>query len=312
MKVAIPLYGSRVSPRFAYSRAMLVAELAAGQPRLQHILTMEHATDSQWLDRLSALRVDLFICGAADARFLEEAKRLAIRVVADVAGEIDHVLAELAEGRLQPGYGTYADHAGGLRDDGLDCPRCKDRACLVGQPCPGLVPDLHCRRPEPGETELLKTTTEIGCAAGPKLCRVTEFIRFCQKMDYEHVGVAFCVELYRETQILVQLLRRYFQVTPVCCKIGGQRVPEDQVSSTTSPIACNPVGQAAELNRRGTQINAIVGLCMGCDLVFTQRSRGPVTTLLVKDQSLANNPLGALLSSQSLGEEPGPGDPFGG
>jgi uncharacterized metal-binding protein len=77
---------------------------------------------------------------------------------------------------------------------------------------------------------------------------------------------------------------------------------EEEVPSRPCHIACNPRGQAAELNRRGTEINAIVGLCIGCDVVFTQHSSAPVTTLFVKDRSLANNPVGALYSNYYLTE----------
>ena len=46
----------------------------------------------------------------------------------------------------------------------------------------------------------------------------------------------------------------------------------------------------------------IVGLCMGADCVFTARSEAPVTTLFVKDRSLANNPIGAVYSEYYLRE----------
>jgi uncharacterized metal-binding protein len=121
-------------------------------------------------------------------------------------------------------------------------------------------------------------------------------------MGYQHVGIAFCVELYRETHILAHLLRRFLCVTPVCCKIGGRRISEEEIPSRPCHVACNPRGQAAELNQRGTQLNAIVGLCIGCDLVFAQHSHAPVTTLFVKDRSLANNPVGALYSNYYLAE----------
>jgi len=40
----------------------------------------------------------------------------------------------------------------------------------------------------------------------------------------------------------------------------------------------------------------MVGLCMGVDSLFAKASAAPVTTLFVKDRSLANNPIGALYS----------------
>jgi uncharacterized metal-binding protein len=154
----------------------------------------------------------------------------------------------------------------------------------------------------PEEAELLDTATDIACETERRLCRVAEFVHFCHGMDYRHVGIAFCVELYRETQVLAHLLRRFLRVSAVCCKIGGRRISEEELPFRPCHIACNPAGQAAELNRCGVELNAIVGLCVGCDLVFTQHSQAPVTTLFVKDRSLANNPVGALYSDYYLTE----------
>ena len=56
------------------------------------------------------------------------------------------------------------------------------------------------------------------------------------------------------------------------------------------------------LNRIGTDVNVIVGLCMGADCIFSRFSDAPVTTLFVKDKSLANNPIGAVYSDYYLKE----------
>ena len=302
MKVAIPLYGNRVSPRFACSRVRLVVDIRDGRPGEQSFVNVGQATDCEWLDRLVALGIDVFVCGAADIGFLKEGESLGIRIIPDVAGEIDQILAGVAGGKLQAGYGTYGGLSTTSPNEAVDCLRCRDRVCMVGQPCPGLVPDLHCRVPDAEQAELLEVATDIASETERKLCRVAEFVHFCHGMGYRHVGIAFCVELYRETQILGHLLGRFLRVTPVCCKIGGRRISEEELASRPCHIACNPAGQAAELNRCGTEFNAIVGLCIGCDLVFTQHSRAPVTTLFVKDRSLANNPVGALYSEYYLTE----------
>lgn len=305
MKAAIPLYGNRVSPRFAYSRAMLVVQIVDGRTKEQQIVRTEPANDDEWTDRLAALGVDVFVCGAADVSFLDLGERLGIRIIPDVAGDVEQILSRLASGDLRPGYGTYGEVSASEPPESIDCLRCRDRVCLNGQPCPGLVPDRHFRAPDSdpmGQLGLLEVATDIACESERRLCRVAEFVHLCHGMGYQHVGIAFCVELYRETQILAHLLRRFLRVAPVCCKIGGRRISEEEVPSRPCHVACNPAGQAAELNHRGTDINAIVGLCIGCDLVFAQHSRGPVTTLFVKDRSLANNPVGALYSNYYLTE----------
>jgi uncharacterized metal-binding protein len=66
--------------------------------------------------------------------------------------------------------------------------------------------------------------------------------------------------------------------------------------------ACDPITQAAVLADAGCELNVVVGLCLGADCVFTGASRVPVTTLFVKDRSLANNPIGALYSEYYLQE----------
>ena len=302
MRVAIPLYGDRVSPRFAFSERTLVADVRDGAAARQETIHTGRLLDEQRLEQLSSLGIDVFVCGAAEPAFLAEAGSLDIRIVPDVAGEKDEVLAMLAKGRLRPGHGTYAETTGESAVQPIDCVACLDRVCLSGRQCPGLIGDLHCPTQSDEHTQVLDVATDIAWETEPRLCRVAEFVHFCHGMKYEHVGVAFCVELSRETQILTHLLRRYLQVTSVCCKIGGRQIAEPEHAPRGAHIACNPLGQAAELNRAGTDINAIVGLCMGCDVLFARHSIARVTTLFVKDRSLANNPVGALYSHYYLNE----------
>jgi uncharacterized metal-binding protein len=51
------------------------------------------------------------------------------------------------------------------------------------------------------------------------------------------------------------------------------------------------------LNRAGTEINVILGLCIGHDMLFIMNSKAPVTTLIVKDRLLGHNPVIGLYSS---------------
>jgi uncharacterized metal-binding protein len=231
--------------------------------------------------------------------FLAEAGSLGIHIVPDVAGDVDEILPLVTRGRLVPGYGTYADAPSAVAGP-IDCINCLDRVCLSGGTCPGVVPELHCSHSVAEQLQILDVAADIASETERRLCRVAEFVHFCHGMNYEHVGVAFCVQLFRETQILTHVLRRFLRVSTVCCKLGGQQVSEDRDAAGVQRIACNPIGQAAELNRVETDVNAMVGLCMGCDLLFARHSIAPVSTLFVKDRCLANNPVGALYSHYYL------------
>jgi uncharacterized metal-binding protein len=156
---------------------------------------------------------------------------------------------------------------------------------------------------------MLEASLDISSEEERTLCRLSELIYFCLEMRYERLGVAYCTELQEPTEILVGVLRRFFDVYPVCCKVGGATVSDPFISYDEREkqgrgpvITCNPKGQAEVLNRLETDLNVIVGLCMGADCIFSRFSEAPVSTLFVKDKSLANNPIGALYSDYYLEE----------
>ena len=57
---------------------------------------------------------------------------------------------------------------------------------------------------------------------------------------------------------------------------------------------CNPVAQALLLNKAKTEMNLIIGLCVGHDITFTSLSEAPVSTLIAKDRSSPHNPAACL------------------
>jgi uncharacterized metal-binding protein len=62
---------------------------------------------------------------------------------------------------------------------------------------------------------------------------------------------------------------------------------------------CNPIGQAVFLNKAQTELNIMLGLCVGHDSLFIKYSNAPITVFAVKDRVLAHNPLGAIYLSDS-------------
>ena len=86
----------------------------------------------------------------------------------------------------------------------------------------------------------------------------------------------------------------------VCCKAGSIDKLElglteaNKVRPDTFEPACNPVAQAKLLNRAQTDMNVIVGLCVGHDMLFNKHSEAPVTTMVVKDRVAGHNPVSVL------------------
>jgi uncharacterized metal-binding protein len=154
---------------------------------------------------------------------------------------------------------------------------------------------------------MLESAADISFETERLLCRVAELVYFFLEMQYKRVGIAFCLELLDQTRVLAGVLRRFFEVFAVCCKVGDFIVDQHEIWSEFDTLGlesapCNPLGQAEILHNFGAEINVLVGLCIGVDCVFTKASKVPVTTLFVKDRMLANNPIGAMYSDYYLAE----------
>ena len=62
---------------------------------------------------------------------------------------------------------------------------------------------------------------------------------------------------------------------------------------------CNPILQARLLNEAHTDLNVVIGLCVGHDSLFYKYSDAYVTTLVTKDRVTGNNPAAALYTATS-------------
>lgn len=138
-------------------------------------------------------------------------------------------------------------------------------------------------------------------AVNARWTRVEDTIALAKLMGFSRIGIGTCVGLLDETQRLTDILiAQGFEVLSVCCKAGSidklslQLKEEDKVRPGSFEPACNPIAQAELLNQAGTDMNIIVGLCVGHDMLFNKYSAAPTTTLVVKDRVTGHNPAAVL------------------
>jgi uncharacterized metal-binding protein len=135
--------------------------------------------------------------------------------------------------------------------------------------------------------------------------RLKDTIEYAKGMGFKKLGLAFCVGLRKEAKKTAEILTKYgFEVCSVCCKTESIKktdveIPKEYTmfSKTGYPIGivtCNPAAQALLLNKAKTDLNIIVGLCVGHDVTFTHLSNAPVTTFIAKDRSNPHNPAAVL------------------
>ena len=138
-------------------------------------------------------------------------------------------------------------------------------------------------------------------AVNARWTRVEDMIALAQLMDYRKIGIATCIGLLDECNKLVEILRAQgMEPYSACCKAGSIDKLEldlqesDKVRPGTFEPACNPIAQAEILNQEKTDMNIIIGLCVGHDMLFSKYSEAPVTTLVVKDRVTGHNPAAVL------------------
>ena len=139
-----------------------------------------------------------------------------------------------------------------------------------------------------------------------KWTRIETTMEFAKLMKYKKLGIASCVGLARESAILERILKANgFQVVSAICKTGG--IPVEHLGIRDDEKAhpgefhamCNPLAQAALLDSAGSQLNILMGLCVGHDALFYKASKAPVTTLVAKDVVLGHNPAAAIYNHES-------------
>lgn len=135
----------------------------------------------------------------------------------------------------------------------------------------------------------------------PCKCRIQETVEFARRMRYKKLGLAFCGAVHPEATKLSKILEAQgFEVVSVCCKVGKKNKEcigvsqEEQDAINIHTNMCNPIVQAEIMNYEKTDMNILLGLCVGHDALFLKYSAAMCTVLAVKDRLLCNNPMGAL------------------
>jgi uncharacterized metal-binding protein len=199
---------------------------------------------------------------------------------------------------------------------------CVDEDGIGSKGCPTLAyndvlveANTEYDRPEIREFARQASRQEADCYANrhqrpyvmqPTKTRIVEIYEFAEKMKYHRLGLAFCLGLVKEARIVEDILKdRGFEVVSVLCKAGRtskDRIgieDEDKIHQGTDESMCNPIYQAKLLNHAKTELNILLGLCVGHDSIFFKYAEAPTTVLAAKDRVTGHNPLAAIYLSDS-------------
>ena len=104
MKIAIPLFKDRISPRFDVCPEIWIVELSGGKVVNQEKWPIETFNLQQRIEQLASKGVDKIICGGIDSFCIDQLGNRGIDVIQNVAGEAGEVLNFFIRGVLRPGF----------------------------------------------------------------------------------------------------------------------------------------------------------------------------------------------------------------
>jgi predicted Fe-Mo cluster-binding NifX family protein len=102
MNVAVPLFGSRISPRFDFCEEILIVTIEEGRIIHRKTLSISSLPPHQRIAELCKLDVKALICGGINHMFCARLRSSGISVISDVMGEADEALNRYLAGQLQP------------------------------------------------------------------------------------------------------------------------------------------------------------------------------------------------------------------
>jgi uncharacterized metal-binding protein len=196
----------------------------------------------------------------------------------------------------------------------LSCAKCRVYACRKGdlerlpKECPILdnteIYDKAIAQYKSDPKQLACRSAKIESAGYGVWPRIREIMEFSKLSGFSRLGLAFCSGLRKEAIEINKIFEAAgFSMSSVICKTGGRPKEalglkdEEKVRPGNFEAMCNPAAQAMLLNKEQTELNIVLGLCVGHDTLFIENSEAPITILAVKDRVTGHNPLAAIYAS---------------
>lgn len=159
------------------------------------------------------------------------------------------------------------------------------------------------RYDEDNNHNIMTASAEVEYEGYGRLTRVEEIMEFARKINAKKIGIANCIGLMNETRIFARILRKNgFEPYAIICKVGSVDKSSIGIAKECENIGaamCNPILQARLLNKVKTDLNVVIGLCVGHDSLFYKYSDAYATTLVTKDRVTGHNPAAVLYTANS-------------
>ncbi|MCP4748165.1 MAG: dinitrogenase iron-molybdenum cofactor biosynthesis domain-containing protein [Desulfobacteraceae bacterium] len=89
MKVALTIWGNRISPVFDSARKLLVAEVENSRAEKKQYESLDTEMISELTEMLTNLEINVLICGAISKRFSDIIETGGIKLIPFITGHVD-------------------------------------------------------------------------------------------------------------------------------------------------------------------------------------------------------------------------------
>lgn len=164
----------------------------------------------------------------------------------------------------------------------MQCALCRIKECMRGKNCSVIKSGLEYTGDDLKSIQISAWLESDHI----KRTKLEEITIYAKRLGYRKIGLAFCIEYEREARLVYEILSKYFEVFSVCCKVcsfekSSLGIKKSEVLEFEA--VCNPIGQALLLNDDCTNLNIMLGLKTGYDILFTKYSEAPSITLPVQE-----------------------------
>jgi predicted Fe-Mo cluster-binding NifX family protein len=103
MKIAIPVFENRISPRFDYAPELGVYDIEGQRITGRREISCEGWSDIERVSKLKGFGIDILICGGLPGYLHNILTNSGIRVIPWLAGDVGDALSLFLRGQLNPG-----------------------------------------------------------------------------------------------------------------------------------------------------------------------------------------------------------------
>jgi len=101
IRLALPVFGDEVAPRFCVASEVLVVDVDDGEVASSHTLSLAGIPWPERLSRLSSGGVNVLLCGGFNRGFEPQAHNLGMQVISGLAGDMDQLIDAYCRGEVE-------------------------------------------------------------------------------------------------------------------------------------------------------------------------------------------------------------------